>query len=155
MESVEGKLVKKFILDLPTEPIGMALTKNESIVAVAGASRIYFVDLRALLAGKADAVLGVCEYDKNADAISVAFSPDEKVLFASDEQAGTITIIDFDAAQRSHFKNAPVLGRIKVDWAPTILRTTSDGKHLLFPVEGVRRQFDPPISCPGEPGGAV
>jgi len=153
LKPVHGKLAVASVLNLPTEPVGMALTADESVAAVAGGSRIYFVDLAELLAGRTGAILGVAEYDKGAGTVSLALSRDERVLFTSDEEAGTVTLIDFAAARASRFASAPVLGRIPVDWAPTVLKMAADGKHLLLPVEAVRRQFKPPILCAGHPGG--
>ena len=149
----EEKFAVTFSLDLPTEPVGMALTRDESVVAIAGGSRIYFADVAGLLAGKPDALLGTSEYDQKAGTVSLALSRDEQVLFASDENAGTVTVIDFSAGRASKFANTPVRGRIAVDWAPTVLKMTADGVHLLVPVEGVRRRFNPPVLCPGQPGG--
>jgi len=153
LKPVQGKLAVASVLNVPTEPVGIVLAADESVAAVAGGSRIYFVDVGKLLAGQTDAILGVAEYDKGAGTVSLALSRDERVLFTSDEQAGTVTLIDFAAARRSRFATAPVLGRIPVDWAPTVLKMTVDGKHLLLPVEAVRRQFKPPILCAGHPGG--
>lgn len=153
LKPVQGKLAVGSVLNVPTEPVGMVLTADESVAAVAGGSRIYFVDIGELLAGQTGAILGVAEYDKGAGTVSLALSRDERVLFTSDEEAGTVTLIDFAAARASRFATAPVLGRIPVDWAPTILKMTADGKHVLLPVEAVRRQFKPPILCAGHPGG--
>jgi hypothetical protein len=36
LQPVQGKLGVSFVLDVPTEPVGMALTSDESVVAVAG-----------------------------------------------------------------------------------------------------------------------
>jgi DNA-binding beta-propeller fold protein YncE len=148
-----GKLAVASLLNVPTEPVGVVLTADESVVVVAGGSRIYFVDLGELLAGQTGAILGVTEYDRGAGTVSLALSRDERVLFASDEEAGTVTLIDFSAARASRFSSTPVLGRIPVDWGPTVLKMTADGKHVLLPVEAVRRQFKPPILCAGHPGG--
>jgi len=150
---VKGRLAVKAVLDMPTEPVGMALVADESVAAIAGGSRVYFVDVGKLLKGQANAILGVAEFDKNAGTVSLALSRDERVLFTSDEEASTISVIDFAAARASHFTTTPVLGRISVDWAPTVLRMTPDGTHVLFTVEAVRRQFKPPILCAGHPGG--
>jgi DNA-binding beta-propeller fold protein YncE len=148
-----GKLVVASVLDVPSEPVGMALTADESVVAIAGSSGIYFADVGKLLAGEAKAILGVSEYDKNAGTVSVLLSRDERVLFASDEQARFISVIDFAGARASQFTKITVLGRIPVDYAPTVLEMTADGKYVLVPVQGVNRKLKPPILCPGSPGG--
>jgi hypothetical protein len=153
LKPIKGKLAVATVVDMPTEPVGIALTKDESVAAIAGTSRIYFVDVGHLLADQASAILGVAEYDKEAGTVSLLLSLDERVLFASDEKAATVTLIDFAAARASRFTTTPVLRRISVDWAPTILKMRIDGKYVLVPVEAVRRQFKPPILCAGHPGG--
>lgn len=147
---VDGRFTVAGLLNLPSEAVGMAVTADESVVAVAGTARVYFLDLPSLLAGKADAVLGSAEYDPKANTVSVALTPDERFLFASDEGASTVSVIDFAAARAARFANAPVLGRVPVDYAPTVLVVTPDGRNILVPVQGIRRKFNPPIICPGE-----
>jgi DNA-binding beta-propeller fold protein YncE len=149
----QEKLALASVLNLPSEPVGIALTTDESIAAVAGSSRVYFIDAGELLAGHTNAILGTAEYDKSPGTVSVALTRDERFLFASDEEAGTVTIIDFAAARASRFATAPVRARVTVDWSPTVLKMAADGKHVLLPVEAVRRKSKPPILCPGEPGG--
>jgi DNA-binding beta-propeller fold protein YncE len=153
LQPVGGSLAVAFMLNLPTEPVGMALTSDESVVAVAGMSRIYFVDVGAMLGGKAKAILGELEYDKGAGTVSVALSRDNHILFASDEFVGTVTLIDFAAAQAAGFLNVPVLGRIPVGGSPTILEVTVDSEYVFVPVEAVSRRYKPPILCADHPGG--
>jgi DNA-binding beta-propeller fold protein YncE len=155
LKPVQGKLAIASVVNVPTEPVGMVLTADESVLAVAGTSRVYFVDVGELLARGTSAIIGVAQYDKGAGTVSLALSLDERFLFTSDEEAGTVTLINFAAARASRFTTAPVLGRIAVDWAPTVLKMTADGKHVLLPVEAVRRQYKPPILCAGQPGGEV
>jgi DNA-binding beta-propeller fold protein YncE len=153
LKPVQGKLALASVLNLATEPVGIAFTADESIAAVAGSSRVYFVDVGELLAGHSSAILGTAEFDKGAGTVSVALTRDERLLFTSDEEASTVTVIDFAAARASRFATAPVRGRITVDWSPTVLKMAADGEHVLLPVEGVRRKFKPPILCPGQAGG--
>jgi len=149
------KLRVSSTFDLATQPVGMSVTRDESIVAVAGISRIYFLSVQALLAGKSNALLGTAEYDKSAGTVSVATTPDEHLLFASDEDARTVTVLDFAAARKSGFTKVPVLGRVPVDNAPTVLVMARDGEHVFLPVERVLRALHPPITCAseGNPGG--
>jgi DNA-binding beta-propeller fold protein YncE len=139
------------VVSTPTAAIGIAITRDRRLAVIAGTDRIYVVDLRALAAGEAVTPIAI-RYAKEPGTVSVALTPDERLLFASDEGAGKITVLDFAGMRRSGFAAAKVVSSIGVDYAPTVLAVSPNGQRIYVPVEGISRRFDPPILCRSEGG---
>jgi DNA-binding beta-propeller fold protein YncE len=139
------------VVRTPTAAVGLTLTKDHRLAVIAGSDRIYVLDVAAIIAGK-ESVAGTIRYATDPGTVSVALTPNEKLLFASDESAGKITVLSFDEMRRSRFAVPRVISSIEVDYAPTVLTISPDGRWVYVPVQGIRRRYNPPIVCRSEGG---
>jgi DNA-binding beta-propeller fold protein YncE len=77
----------------------------------------------------------------------VVFSADERFIFAANENYGTVSVIDRNAAFQSAFANSAVVGQIPVGLDPVGLAVSKDGAHLY-----VTNEFARPGSAGYNPG---
>jgi DNA-binding beta-propeller fold protein YncE len=148
----DSKPVLVRTVPLATAAYGLVLSRDRRLALAAGGDRIYVFDVRALVAGKTSGLAATLKYADHPGTVSLAFTADEKLLFASDEQAGKITALDFFAMRKSGFSKPKVVASIAVDYAPTVLAASRDGRFLYVPVQGLLRRHNPPIACRSEGG---
>ena len=132
---------------------GMALSHDGKFLAVSNGSGVLLFDTDRLAAGDGKPVaeakdLGGAGPQGQAGSVYVAISPDEKLLFVSDEGTASVTVYDF-AKLRSGDTNA--IGRISVGIAPVGLVFSPDGRRLYTTSE-IAQPGGAPVTCPGEGG---
>jgi DNA-binding beta-propeller fold protein YncE len=82
--------------------------------------------------------------------VYVNITPDDKLLFVSEEALAVITVIDFQRARASGFKGDAVIGDVPVGGAPIALTFSSDGKWLYTTSESASPHWKWPKACKPE-----
>ena len=109
---------------------GIALTSDGALLIVAEGDGVMFVDTARLQADRSDAALAYID-DSGRGAIYVATTPDDRLLFVSDEHSQSIGVIDLAKARSNGFSKDAVLGSIRVGTGPVGLALSSDGRTLF------------------------
>jgi len=121
-------------MSLSRPAFGMALTNDGAILAVAEGDGVTFLDTARLTAGSGGAELGHID-DGGRGAIYVAVTPDDRLLFVSDERSQSISVIDLLKARASNFVADALIGRIGAGNAPVGLAFSADGRALFATAE--------------------
>jgi len=141
------------VLPLEVPAYGMALTRDGSLLMVAAGEGIVFVDLRRLIMGRTDAVLGELRDGGRPVRFYLNVSSDDRVLFVSDEGAETITVIDLVRARASGFAATAVVGRIPVGQFPIALTFSPDQRYLYTTSQVAPARLGWATECPREGSG--
>jgi DNA-binding beta-propeller fold protein YncE len=132
---------------------GMALSHDDKWLAVANGSGVLLLDADRLKAGNGNPIAMAKDPSgsgpqEQAGSVYVAISPDDKLLFVSDEGTASITVYNL-ATLRGGDSNA--LGRISVGNAPVGLVFSPDGRRLYTTSE-IAQPGGAPATCTGEGG---
>ncbi len=146
------RFVYDHMIPLSPQPTGLALTPDGKILVVADDSYIAFLRTDRLSQGSPDAITYVKAEtgdieDDDAGAAYVSLSPDGRYAFVSEEQAGTITVVDLLKAASTGYSRGAIVGDIDVGNAPITTLFASDGKVLYGTVEIVHRKLGYPKVC--------
>jgi len=147
-----GRYRRQSFLPLENQPTGMALTHAGDLLVVADDTDVAFVDVNRALSGKGDPLLGFFEDLPGDDggAVYANISPDDRFAFVSEEQSGTITVIDLMKARSNHFSSTSVVGEIQLGRAPVALVFSKDGRHLFTTVQVAPDAFGFQKTCKTE-----
>lgn len=107
------------VIPLPVTPEGLALTRDNKLLLVADYASVVFLDVWRAEAGSQRAVLGSVQENSKAIAIEVILSQDEKYAFVSNENDGTLGVIDLQRVHRNDFSSAALIGQVKVSQGPS------------------------------------
>jgi DNA-binding beta-propeller fold protein YncE len=88
--------------------------------------------------------------DKFVGSIYVNVSPDDSLLFVSQEDAGAVMVIDLKRARANGYAPDAILGNIPVGQAPIALTFSPDGKRLYTTSEVAAESWDWPVVCKRE-----
>ncbi len=136
------------LVPIDDPPTGMILTHDEKLLVVAAGNRLAFLDVARLTGGADVAVLGYLdEHKKGLGRIYVNVTYDDQFLFASDERARTITVINLAMARASGFSPSSIVGKIPVGNAPIDLAFSPDEKHLYTTSQSMPRKMRWPLAC--------
>ncbi|HEY0799245.1 MAG TPA: YncE family protein [Steroidobacteraceae bacterium] len=112
-------------------PTGMVLTHDGQLLVVADGNRIAFLDTQRLISGDDTPVLGYWNDGTHApERVYVNVTSDDKYLFVSDENVGTITVVSLAAARSSKFSKPATVGRIPVGPGPVAVTLSPDERYL-------------------------
>jgi DNA-binding beta-propeller fold protein YncE len=145
-------------------PNGMTLTHDGKTLVLADGNRVGFFDTARLVSGHGNPALGYWNDGTEAPARTyVSVTLDDKYLFVSDENVGTITVIDLAKAKASHFAASALIGRIPVGNGPVAVTLSRDEKYLYSTSLFIDPATDWPAECqpewdpkaPMNPQGAV
>ena len=116
--------------DIPAEGqlTGMALSPDGRILAAANGGGATLFDAAKLVAGADKPALGYLNDRPGAGSIYTAFTPDQYLLFVSDERAQALTVYDFAGILAG--RGVKPVGEIRTGDAPVGLAFSPDGKRL-------------------------
>lgn len=147
-----GAIQLQRIVPVENGPSGMVLTHDGQLLIAADDEFVVFLDANKLRTGDGDPVLGYMRDGKYSGSTYVNVDADDKYLFVSDEDAGTITVTDLEKARRSGFNADSIVGRIPTGQAPIALTFSLDGKLLYTTSEAAQDDWKWPVACKTEDG---
>ncbi len=109
----------------PGQLTGLAINRDGEVLVAANGLGIVLLSTERLRSGSDDAVLGVLS--DGAGAGSIYVTPDDHLIFVSDERSNTLSVYDFAALTAG--KTARV-GQIRTGGAPVGLAFSPDGRWL-------------------------
>jgi len=145
-----GKITLKRVVPVETGPAGIALTHDGKLMVAADDAYVVFLDVARMIAGKGDPILGWIDNGPNSGSVYVNTSPDDELVFVSDENAQRITVIDLKKARAGGFKQDAIIGKIPVGNAPIALTFSPDGRWLYTTSQGVPETLKWPLVCKPE-----
>lgn len=107
---------------------GMALSPDGRYLVAANGAGVTLFDTAKLVAGTDKPELGYLNDRAGAGSIYAAFTPDQHLLFVSDERSQSITVYDFAGLLAG--KGAKPVGEIRTGDAPVGLAFSPDGTRL-------------------------
>lgn len=122
-------------ISLPAAPWGLALVRNEDLLAVANSHGVALLDARVAGEPDRDPVVGIANYGRDLQTIRVLESADGRWLFASDEHNRTVSILDINGAADGHFDADCLVSQVLVDLSPLGIALSADGKYLYVTCE--------------------
>lgn len=149
-----NRFVYDHIIPLSPQPTGLALTPDGKLLVVADDSYIAFLRTDHLLENQSEAITYVKAEqgdieDADAGAAYASVSPDGRFAFVSEENAGTITVLDLDKIKAGDSQSA-IIADIDVGNAPVATVFSKDGKTLYGTVEIAHRKQNYPNICRAE-----
>ena len=143
-------------------PSGMVMTHDGQLLIAANDDDLIFLDVQAMISGKADAIVGHLNdgapkrtvttskdvTENSAGSIYVNVTKDDAYLFVSDEYASTISVIDLTKARRNSYTSGSILGHIPVGGAPIALTFSPDERWLYTTSEVASPAWNWPVACP-------
>jgi DNA-binding beta-propeller fold protein YncE len=129
----------------------MVLTPDEELLIGAAGPRVVFIDVRRLVSGQGDPVLGYWT-DGNAQAgrFYINVTSDGQYLFVSNEGARSISVLDLTKARASAFGAAALIGTIPVGNAPIALTFSPDGRYLFSTSQSMPESAGWAVECKPE-----
>ena len=116
--------------DIPAEGqlTGMALSPDGRVLAAANGAGVTLFDAAKLVAGADKPAMGYLNDRRGAGSIYTAFTPDQHLLFVSDERTQALTVYDFAGILAG--RGVKPVGEIRTGDAPVGLAFSRDGKRL-------------------------
>ena len=109
---------------------GLALVREESLLAVANSHGVTLIDARKAREPDLDPVVGTAHYGRDLQTVQVLESADGRWLLASDEHNSTISILDLNRASDGEFGADALVSQVRVDLCPIGMALSPDGVHL-------------------------
>ncbi|HEY4079233.1 MAG TPA: beta-propeller fold lactonase family protein [Burkholderiaceae bacterium] len=144
-----GALAVSHTVAAPSQLTGLALSHDGGILVGANGQGVTLFSTQRLIAGDDKAALGSLGDGAGAGSIYAAFSPDDHLLFVSDERSNTLSVYDFAAIAAG--KSAQMIGQIRTGGAPVGLAFSPDGRWLYSTSEVAPGER----SCPAEGKGGA
>ena len=130
-------------------PTGMVLSHDGKLL-IAATGNVVFLDTGRMMSGHGEPVLGYLDHGNDQGSVYVNVTHDDKYLFVSNENAGTINVIDLEMARRTGFERESIAGDIPVGPAPVALSFSPDEKLLYTTIESARVEDNWPNECRSE-----
>lgn len=122
----------KRVVPLTGTPLGLTMTAREDLLLVANHSGIAVVDAKRAEQGSQGAVLGYVQEPKTASTVEVAISPDEHYAFTTNQDNGTLGVIDFQRLRADDFNPDALLGLVQLGAGLLGLAMSMDNRHLYI-----------------------
>ena len=135
------KIMHFIALPRPLSPTGLTLTHDEQMLVVADGTGVSVLDTAKMKAGTANALLGSISDGtstgpiQSAGTIEVALSRDEHYLFATDEIANSMSVINFQRLRSGDFSSHAYVGRVPLDLAPVGMALSPDNRYMYVTSE--------------------
>jgi DNA-binding beta-propeller fold protein YncE len=127
-----GRISLRRVVQVGGNPSGMALTHDGKMLVLADGNRVGFFDTARLDSGHGNPALGYWNDGTEAPGRTyVSVTSDDTYLFVSDENVGTISVINLAKAKASHFAATAIVGRIPVGNGPVAVTLSRDEKYLF------------------------
>jgi DNA-binding beta-propeller fold protein YncE len=130
--------------------LGMTLTHDGKLLVVAAGDDVWFLDVARLIAGTGDSALGQLSDGDGAGSVYANITADDKLLFVSDEDKRSITVIDLEKARGNGYKAEAIIGKIPVGELSIALMSSPDGKTLYTTSEAALPEWKWPKACTPE-----
>ncbi len=145
----DGHIEMLRVVHIAPAPLGLALTHDGKLLIAAANSSVVVLDVGRMTSGAEDPILGTFSGPEGtfAQSVYVNITPDDKLLFVSEEAAAVITVIDLQRARAGGFKTDAVIGNVPVGGAPIALTFSSDGKWLYTTSESAAPDWKWPNAC--------
>jgi DNA-binding beta-propeller fold protein YncE len=132
-------------------PNGMVLTHDGRLLVVADGNRVAFLDTHKLTLQHGSPVLGYWNDGTKAPGRTyVNVTLDDKYLFISDENVGTVTVLDLAKARTSRFAPTATVGRIPVGNGPIAVTLSPDDRYLYTTSLNMPPAPEWPVECKPE-----
>ena len=149
-----GNIQLTRVIPVTPEPAEMALTHDGRLLIAAADTRVAFLDVARATAGTGDPLLGSIDlHGTKVGSFCVKVTPDDKLLFVSEEWAAAIAVIDLERARKTGYRNDAILGTIPVGVRPFGLAFSPDGKWLYATSEQAAPEWNWPVECAREASG--
>ena len=149
-----GNIQLARVIPMTPEPAGMALTHDGRLLITAADTRVVFLDVARATAGAGDPLRGSIDLSgAKVGSFCVNVTPDDKLLFVSEEWAAAIAVIDLERARKTGYRNDAILGTIPVGVRPFGLAFSPDGKWLYTTSEQAAPEWNWPAECTREASG--
>ncbi|SPF46855.1 hypothetical protein SBA4_360002 [Candidatus Sulfopaludibacter sp. SbA4] len=135
---------------LPSPPTGIVLTHDGKLLIAAAIDNVVFLDVPCLISGCAKPVAGSFSDGGNMQSIYANVTPDDKLLFVSEESGSAITVIDLPRARSAGFAASSIIGGIPVGHAPIALTFSPDGHWLFSTSQAALKDWGWPAACKPE-----
>jgi DNA-binding beta-propeller fold protein YncE len=146
-----GRTSLRRVVHVGGNPNGMALTHDGKMLVLADGNRVGFFDTARLVSGRGNPVLGYWNDGTEApDRTYVSVTSDDTYLFVSDENVGTITVINLAKAKATHFDATAIVGRIPVGNGPVAVTLSRDERYLYSTSLFMDPSTDWPPECQPE-----
>ena len=143
-----GELRLERVVELLERPSGMVLTHDRQLLVAAVGDGVLFLDVARMLEGVGDPVVG--RIHGGPGSIYVNVTPDDALLFVSDEGGATVTVVDLRRARDGGFAADAIVGRIPVGVAPIALPVSPDGRWLYGTSQRAAESWGWPVACKRE-----
>jgi DNA-binding beta-propeller fold protein YncE len=141
----EGRLELSHVVLLESPPQAMALTHDGKLLIAPAFNQIIFLDVQRLMTG-ADPVLGAFP-DEGGGAGNANVTPDDRLLFVSEEATRSITVIDLERARANRYQADAILGRIPTGNGPSAITFSLDGNWLYSTSQIALPDWNWPKAC--------
>src|SRR6266568_3332475 len=130
--------------------LGVVLTHDEKLLVVAAGDAVLFLDVQRMISGKDDPLLGSFSDGSGAGSIYPNITPDDQLLFVSDERRRSITVIDLVRARGNGYQADAIIGHIPAGNLPIALAFSPDGKWMYATSEVALPDWKWPKACKSE-----
>jgi YVTN family beta-propeller protein len=137
---------------LESQPSISTLSRDGKTLIVPDDGFIVFLDALRELAPSANAIAGYIGDLPNHDdgALYAMVSPDDRYAFVTEEQSGTLRVIDLQRVRASGATRDAIVSELLIGNAPTGLELSKDGKYLFATVQSALRRYNYPQTCKPE-----
>jgi DNA-binding beta-propeller fold protein YncE len=146
-----GRVNVDRVVPVEAEPTGMTITHDGKLLIVADGDYVVFMDVARMTGGGGgDPILGYIKDGEFPGSVYVNTTADDRLLFVSDEQEQSVTVINLQRARAEGFKQTAIVGRIPTGAAPIALTFSPDGRWLYTTSQRAPESFKWPIECKPE-----
>jgi len=127
--------------------IGIALTHDDKLLVVSHNERITFIDVRKMIEGAADPVLGYIESPRLSRSWGVVVSRDDKYAYAAQQGTALVVIVDLDKIRHGTIDQSALVGMIPTAEGATTPVISADGRYIYTTTLRAPDGVDAPLKC--------